>query len=131
MAMRALETERMISVGNRISIRQVDIFSEDEEPTSVRRTDMDGFMNTFDQAVTAGEHNNWEVWAKRNKVDQREVGCEEALMVCFLGMSPHIRDPFNRCGLVEATYQVHCHSHGGEAEYLDFLFFLLSNKETL
>jgi hypothetical protein len=88
--------------------------------------DMNTFMDTFDQAITVSEEEEWEVWAKRNRVDQREVKSEDNLLCTFLGMSKYLKDPNNKGDLIEATYMVGCFNHGGETEYLTFLSFLLS-----
>lgn len=121
MAMRAIETERMMQVSRHSVIRPVDIFS---------MSDMDAFMETFDQAVTVGE-DGWDMWVKRHGVDVREVGSEDALLVCHLGLSPYLKDPFNRGDLIEATHLVSSITHGSEQDYLDFLFFLMSGDGPL
>lgn len=90
--------------------------------------DMDAFMDTFDQTMTVSEEEKWEVWARRNRVDQREVESQNYLLCTFLGLSKYLKDPFNKIGLIEATYMVACYNHGGETEYLAFLSFLLSSK---
>lgn len=88
--------------------------------------DIDTFMDTFDQAVTVSEEEKWEVWARRNRVDQREVLSQDDLMCSFLGLSKYLKDPSNKGDLIDATYMVGCFNHGGETEYLAFLNFLLS-----
>lgn len=91
-------------------------------------TDMDTFMDTFDQAITVSEEEPWEVWARRNRVDQREVASQGNLLCTFLGLSKYLKDPSNKVDLIEATYMVGCYNHGGETEYLAFLSFLLSQE---
>lgn len=92
----------------------------------VQADDMHAFMTTFDQAVTVSEEESWEVWARRNRVDQREVLSQDDLLCTFIGLSKYLKDPSNKGDLIDATYTVGCHNHGGEKEYLDFLQFLLS-----
>ncbi len=124
MAMLALETDRMIRARDSAIIRQADILALDE---------MDAFMDTFDQAITVSAE-PWDVWARRNKVDQRETISQDYLMMAFLGFSSWInqRDAqgkrFNKVDFLDSTYLVSCHHHGTEEEYLDFVFFLLGSE---
>jgi len=91
-------------------------------------TDMCGFMDTFDLAVTVSDE-GWEKWVQRNKILPLKVTDEKAMMISYLGLSPYMKDPFNRVALIEGAYDVSCHVHGSEKKYLEFL--LLSEDEGL
>lgn len=91
--------------------------------------DISAFMHTFDQARTlSGDDETYREWARRNKVDQREVDDEAEMMRSFLGLSSFLKLDGNRVDLIAATYDVGCYSHGGEGEYLDFLQFILAQS---
>lgn len=110
MAMHALSTNRKVS--HLALIRD----TSDE--------DGDAFMRTFDNAVTVGESYNWESWAGKHLVDQREVRDSDMLLITLVNISPFLISPFNRVQRMEAQQDVRDFLIDTDSEYTEFLFFL-------
>lgn len=88
-------------------------------PHLLRQDDMDAFMDTFDSAITVSAE-SFDKWCMRNDVRQCKFDCQDYMLMSFMGLSTHMKDPFNRADLLEAAYFLGCLFHGSEEGYLEW-----------
>lgn len=89
-------------------------------PRLVRQQDdMDAFMDTFDTAVTVTEE-TFDRWAVRNDVRVCQFDTQDYMLMSFMGMSTHMKEPFNRGDLLDAAYFLGCIFYGSEEGYLEW-----------
>lgn len=115
MAMHALTSNRNVS--HLALIRDI---NDDDEG--------DAFMRTFDNAVTVGESMQWDSWAAKHLVDQRDARDSDMLLISLVNISPYLLSPYNRVQRLEAQEGVRDFLIKTDSEYTDFLIFLLRSK---
>lgn len=55
----------------------------------------------------------------QNDIKQCVFDTQDYMLMSFIGLSTHMKDPFNRADLLDAVYFLRCLFHGSEESYLE------------